>query len=92
MVFWISLQIPLPTSPTVFALIVFHQGGTVTVDIQGANAFDPSTVSVPPENESYGNNLISTSAHGVWQKTRSNTFAATLMDTEYHNSVNPLPK
>jgi hypothetical protein len=42
-----SLHIPLETSPAVFALIVFHQGGTVTVDIQGANAFDPSTVPVP---------------------------------------------
>ena len=33
----------------------------------------------------------STPAHGVWQKTGSKTFAATLMDIEYHNSVNPQP-
>lgn len=83
--------ISFPTSPAVFALIVFHQGGTVTVDIQGGSAFDPSAVPLPPTDDNYGNNVISTPAHGVWQKTRSTTFAATLMDIEYHISTNPEP-
>jgi hypothetical protein len=86
-----SLHVPLPTSPAAFALIVFHQGGTVTGDYQGESAFDPSAVPVPPDDPNYNNNVISSPSSGVWQKTRSNSFAATLMDIEYHVSTNPVP-
>jgi hypothetical protein len=86
-----SLHTPLPTSPADFALMVFHRGGTLTGDLQGESAFDPSAVPVPPSNPNYGNNVITSPQSGVWQKTGWNTFAATLMVMEYHVSTNPEP-
>jgi hypothetical protein len=72
-----------------FLLIVFHKGGTLTQSAQGDSGFDPAAVPVPPEDPNYGNNVISTPSSGVWQKTGWNTFAGTLLDIEYHNSVIP---
>ena len=86
-----SLHIPLPSSPAAFSLIVFHRGGTVTGNLQGESAFDPSAVPVAPDHPDYNNNVISSPQSGVWQKTRSNSFAATLMIIEYHVSTNPEP-
>jgi hypothetical protein len=88
---FLRTSLDIATTQAVFALIVFHQGGTVTGNIQGESAFDPSAVPAPPGTENYNNNVISTPSSGVWQKTRSNTFAATLMDIEYHVSTNPEP-
>jgi hypothetical protein len=84
-------RFPLPTSPAAFVLLVFHQGGTLTQDTQGEAAFDPSAVSVPPSDPNYGNNVITSPQSGVWQKTGWNTFAATLMNIQYHVSTNPEP-
>jgi hypothetical protein len=54
-------------------------------DFQGESAFDPSTVNDP----SSGDNVISSPSSGVWQKIGWNTFAATLLDMEYHDLANP---
>jgi hypothetical protein len=72
-----------------FLLIVFHKGGTLTQNIQGESGFDPSAVPLPPTDPNYDNNVISTAMSGVWQKTGWNTFAGTLLDIQYHNSVIP---
>jgi len=72
-----------------FLLIVFHKGGTLTQNIQGESGFDPSAVPLPSTDPNYGNNVISSPLSGVWQKTGWNTFAGTLLDIEYHNSVIP---
>ncbi len=77
-----------------FLLIVFHKGGTLTQNTQGESGFDPAAVPLPPSDPNYGNNVISTPLSGVWQKTGWNTFAGTLLDIEYHNSLpaaNPQP-
>jgi hypothetical protein len=86
-----SLHIPLPTSQAAFAIIVFHDGGTITEDVQGEGGFDPSAVPVPPTDPNYGNNVIVTPQSGVWRKTGSKTFAVTLLHIEYHISTNPEP-
>jgi hypothetical protein len=62
-----------------FILTVFHQGGTLTGDIQGESAFDPSAVN-PPKPPS---NVINSPESGVWEKTGWNTFAVTLLTIEY---------
>jgi hypothetical protein len=65
---------------TGFLLTVFHKGGTITQDRQGESAFDPTAVKDPSSLD----NVISSPRSGVWQKTGWNTFAATLLDMEYH--------
>jgi len=40
-------------------IVVFHQGGTLTADFQGESAFDPSAVPLPPGDQNYDNNVIS---------------------------------
>jgi hypothetical protein len=72
-----------------FLLIVFHKGGTLTQDIQGESGFDPAAVTLPPSDPNSSNNVISSPLSGVWQKTGWNTFAGTLLDIQYHNSVIP---
>jgi hypothetical protein len=62
-----------------FILTVFHKGGTLTGDIQGESAFDPSAVN-PPKPPS---NVINSPESGVWQKTGWNTFAVTFLTIEY---------
>ena len=77
-----------------FSLIDFHKGGTLTQNTQGESGFDPAAVPLPPSDPNSGNNVISTPLSGVWQKTGWNTFAGTLLDIEYHNSLpaaNPQP-
>ena len=64
----------------IFVLQVFHQGGTLTGDNQGASAFDPAATT-DPESE---NNVIVTPFSGEWQRTGRKTFAATFMVLEYH--------
>jgi hypothetical protein len=58
-----------------FILNVFHKGGTLTGDIQGESAFNPTAS--PPAN------VINSPESGVWQKTGWNTFAVTLLTIEY---------
>jgi hypothetical protein len=62
-----------------FILTVFHNGGTLTGDVQGESAFDPSATkpAMPPAN------VINSPESGVWQKTGWNTFAVTLLTIEY---------
>jgi hypothetical protein len=77
-----------------FFLIVFHKGGTLTQNTQGESGFDPSAVPLPLDDPNSENNVIRTAFSGVWQKTGWNTFAGTLLDIEYHNSLpaaNPRP-
>jgi hypothetical protein len=61
-----------------FILTVFHKGGTLTGDLQGENAFDPSAVH-PPKTPF---NVQETPESGVWEKTGWNTFAVTLLTIE----------
>jgi hypothetical protein len=70
-----------------FILTVFHKGGTLTGDLQGESAFDPSAVN-PPKPPS---NVINSPESGVWQKTGWNTFAVTFLTMEYQvdTSTNP---
>ena len=70
-----------------FVLNVFHQGGTLTGDIQGESAFDPATTTVPQSPF----NVISSPQSGVWQKTGWNTFAATFWVIEYRVITKPEP-
>jgi hypothetical protein len=62
-----------------FILTVFHKGGTLTGDIQGESAFDPSATKppMPPSN------VINSPESGVWQKTGWKTFAVTFLTIEY---------
>ena len=62
-----------------FILTVFHQGGTLTGDIQGESAFDPAATKppLPPAN------VIVSPESGVWQKTSWKTFAVTFLTIEY---------
>jgi hypothetical protein len=71
--------------PGAFFLIGFHKGGTLTQDIQGESAFDPSAVTDPTSLL----NIITSPQHGVWQKTGWNTFAATWLAMQYHVRTNP---
>ena len=71
--------------PGAFFLIGFHKGGTLTENIQGENAFDPSAVTDPTSLL----NIITSPQHGVWQKTGWNTFAATLLAMQFHVRTNP---
>ena len=80
-----------PDGQPALLVIDFHAGGTLTQDVQGEAAFDPSAVPLPPTDKNYNNNVISSPQHGVWQKTGWNTFAATLLDIQYHVSTNPVP-
>jgi hypothetical protein len=79
--------VPPPTSMPVFFVIVFHQGGTVTQDVQGESAFDPAAVN-PPKPPF---NVIFTPQGGVWQKTGWNTFSTTLLSIEYQIITSPEP-
>jgi hypothetical protein len=80
-----------PDGQSLLLTIDFHAGGTLTQDVQGEAAFDPSAVPASPTESKYNNNVISSPDHGVWQKTGWNTFAATLLDIQYHVSTNPVP-
>lgn len=71
--------------PGQFFLIVFHKGGTLTQDIQGESAFDPSAVTDPKSLL----NIITSPQSGVWQKTGWNTFATTSLAMQYHVLTNP---
>ena len=66
-----------------FILTVFYKGGTLTGDLQGESAFDPSATKppMPPKN------VQETPESGVWQKTSWKTFAVTLLTIE--NQVDP---
>ena len=57
-----------------YILTVFHNGGTLTGDVQGESAFDPAAP---------GSNIINSPESGVWQKIGSKTFAATFLTIEY---------
>jgi hypothetical protein len=83
------LRFPIDPLKREFLLIVFHQGGTLTGDIQGESGFDPSAVPLPSGDPNYNNNVLSTPFSGVWQKTGWNTFAGMTLDIEYHNAINP---
>jgi hypothetical protein len=85
----LNTTIKEPDGTPALAIAEFHAGGTVTQDVQGAAAFDPSAVPLPPTDPNYNNNVITSPGHGVWQKTGWNTFAATLFAMEYHVSTNP---
>jgi hypothetical protein len=65
-------------NPPVFILNVFHQGGTLTGDLQGEGAFVPGVK--PPES------VINSPESGVWQKTGWNTFAVTFLTMEYDSN------
>jgi hypothetical protein len=60
-----------------FILTVFHEGGTLTGDVQGESAFVPG--GQPPSN------VINSPESGVWQKTGWKTFAATFLTIEYQS-------
>jgi hypothetical protein len=78
-------------------LNVFHQGGTLTGDIQGESAFDPHATINPTSGKSQspnasklpGLNVITTPFSGVWQKTGFNTFVATFEVIEYQVQTKP---
>ena len=76
----------LLNTPSGFALTVFHKGGTLTGDLQGESAFDPSAVK-PPKPPS---NVINSPESGVWQKISWKTFAVTFLTIEYQVQTNPL--
>ena len=59
--------------PGPFVLNVFHEGGTLTGDIQGESAFDPAATSEPTSDF----NVITSPQSGVWQKKGRNKFVAT---------------
>jgi hypothetical protein len=97
-------NIQLPTGENLFLLNVFHQGGTLTGDIQGESAFDSHATinptsgthpdkTPPPTSNSMASklplNVISSPQSGVWQKTGFNTFAATFMVIEYQVQTKP---
>src|SRR5690348_12060156 len=75
----IRTDIQVVNTPGVFLLTVFHQGGTLTQDIQGESAFDAHATIKPKEPF----NIITSPQSGVWQKTGFNTFATTLLAIEY---------
>ena len=81
------LRLPPDPFQREFLLVVFHQGGTLTGDFQGASGFDPTAVFLPPEDPNFDNNVISTPFSGVWQKTGRNTIAGMFLDIEYHNAI-----
>jgi hypothetical protein len=83
------LRLPIDDLKREFILIVFHQGGTLTGDIQGASGFDPSSVPLPLTDPGSVNTVITTPLSGVWQKTGWNTFAAMALNMQYYNSFNP---
>ena len=58
-----------------FILTVFHEGGTLTGDVQGESAFLAG--SPPPLN------VINSPESGVWKKTGAKTFAVTFLTIEY---------
>lgn len=80
-----------PDGKPLFFIINFHSGGTLTQDIQGESAFDPTAVPLPPQDPNYDNNVITSPQSGVWQKIGWNTFVATTLSMEYHVSTNPGP-
>jgi hypothetical protein len=88
-VWLLNTTIKEPDGTPALVIMEFHAGGTLTADVQGAAAFDPSAVLLPPSNPSYNNNVISSPVHGVWQKTGWNTFAVTSLNIQYHVSNNP---
>jgi hypothetical protein len=90
------------TGTGTFVLNVFHQGGTLTGDIQGESAFDPHATIAPTSGEQRNPmasqnsmasklpmNVITSPQSGVWQKTGSNTFAATFLVIEYQVQTKP---
>ncbi|MGA8657142.1 MAG: hypothetical protein WB586_13435 [Chthoniobacterales bacterium] len=81
----IRTDIQVVNTPGVFLLTVFHQGGTLTEDIQGESAFDPHATIKPKEPF----NIITSPQSGVWQKTGWNTFAATSLAIEYEVQTKP---
>jgi hypothetical protein len=81
-----------PDGQPALLIINFNAGGTLNADVQGAAAFDPSAVPLPPTDPNYNNNVITSPEHGVWQKTGWNTFAVTSLDIQYHVSTNPGPR
>jgi hypothetical protein len=83
------LRLPIDDLKREFILVVFHQGGTLTGDIQGASGFDPSSVPLPLTDPGSVNTVITTPLSGVWQKTGWNTFAAMALNMQYYNSFNP---
>ena len=70
-----------------FILTVFHEGGTLTGDTQGENAFDPAATKPP----SPPFNVQETPESGVWKKTGRATFAVTLLtiESQVDTSTNP---
>jgi len=74
-----------PDGKPLFFLTVFHKGGTLTEDIQGESAFDPSATKDPTSIF----NIITSPQSGVWQKTGWNTFAATWLAMQYRVITNP---
>jgi hypothetical protein len=68
-------------------LTVFHEGGTLTGNIQGESAIDPQAVTDPTSDL----NILISPHSGVWQKTGRNTFAATWVLMEYRDLTNPEP-
>jgi hypothetical protein len=81
----IRTNIPTVATPAIFFLNVFHQGGTLTGDIQGESAFDPHATIKPK----LPFNLIDSPQSGVWQKTGFHTFAATWLLIEYQDQTKP---
>jgi hypothetical protein len=69
----------------ILVLTVFHQGGTLTGDLQGESAFDPHATIKPK----LPFNVITTPQSGVWQKTGLDTFAATFWVIEYQVQTKP---
>ena len=78
-------NIQLPTGENLFLLNVFHQGGTLTGDIQGESAFAPHATTKPK----VPFNVISSPQSGVWQKTGFSTFAATFLLIESEVQTKP---
>jgi hypothetical protein len=66
-------------NPPVFFINVFHQGGTLTGDLQGEGGFDPHATVKPK----VPFNIIESPESGVWKKTGWNTFAVTILTMEY---------
>jgi hypothetical protein len=65
-------------SEGLFILTVFHEGGTLTGDVQGESGF---FAKAPV-------NIINSPESGVWQKTGWKTFAATFLTIEYEAPLN----
>lgn len=80
---YFSLGVPFEEG--ILVLNVFHQGGTLTGDVQGESAFDPHAT-IKPKSPL---NVISSPQSGVWKAGPGNTFEATFWVIAYEVQTKP---